>query len=40
MNAQPIADAALHPFDAATALSWVGPGHAIGRTSPAFYFKA
>ena len=37
MNAQPIADAALHPFDTATALDWVGPGHAIGRTSPAYW---
>ena len=37
MNAQPIADAALAPFDAATALEWVGPGHAVGRTSPGYW---
>lgn len=37
MNAQPIADAALHPFDAATALDWAGPGHAVGRTSPDYW---
>ena len=37
MNAPSIADTALHAFDAATALSWVEPGHAVGRTSPAYW---
>jgi hypothetical protein len=37
MNAQPIADAALHPFDAATALAWQGPGHALAHTSPGYW---
>lgn len=37
MNASPLADAALHPFDAATALSWAGPNHVVGRTSPDYW---
>lgn len=37
MNSQPLAALALHPFDAATALDWVGPGHARGRTSAAYW---
>jgi hypothetical protein len=37
MNAPYPADAVTHPFDAATALEWDGPGRARGRTSPGYW---